>query len=85
MVLAIPEVEQSKDLSLNDPNIFLQKLCQKNAIPFLDLQRIFYEKKIIDVLYLTPWNAHLSKHGNRLVAEEVKKFIVNNRVFEIEE
>ena len=85
MVIAIPEVGQSEDLSLNDPDDFLEEMCRKNEIPFLDLQRIFYEKKAVGVLYLTPWNAHLSKHGNKLVAEEVKKFIVNNRVLEIEE
>lgn len=80
MVVSFPELEQSKDLSLNRPNQFIKNLCLGNKIPYLDLQKTFFEFNNPDILYLLPWNTHLSSHGNRLAAKEIKKFIEENQL-----
>jgi len=79
-VIIVPEMAQAKQLSPTRTTDFIQNLSLKNDIPVLNLQSIFYQVNQKQDLYLVPWNEHLSKYGNQLIAKETKKFIVENNL-----
>jgi lysophospholipase L1-like esterase len=80
IVLIIPEYKQIINPDLNQSNQFFEQICQENNIPFINLYKPFTDYDNADIIYLTPWNEHLSKHGNKLVAQELIKFIENNKI-----
>lgn len=81
-VIIIPDLAQSKDLSLTKSANFIQDLCFKNDIPVLNLQPMFYQANQIENLFLVPWNEHLSKDGNKLVAKETSIFLIQNNLLD---
>ncbi len=79
-LVVVPGVGQSQDLSLNKEIDFINNLSLKHEVPVLDLQPIFYKANRTEMLYLIPWDNHLSRYGNQLVAKETKKFIEENNL-----
>lgn len=78
VLVILPTYKEIQYPNLKQPNIFFNNLCIKHKISCLDLKNIFLEYGNSNSLYLRPWNNHLSKHGNQLLAERIYSHIKNN-------
>lgn len=77
-VLVAPEIDQVENANLNNPNKFMKGLCDEYNVKCLDLMDAFIKYNDTELLYLVPWNTHLSKYGNMLAAKEINKFLIKN-------
>jgi lysophospholipase L1-like esterase len=75
IVLYIPSIFNGDLFHIRDDNRkFFLSLCNKYDVDFLDVTETFM-KYPAEIVTLLPENAHLSRYGNQILAEEISKYI----------
>ena len=72
VVLMIPDASQLHDPERQHINRFVEHVCVKNDIPFIDATPLFEIEADPDTLFLYPFDAHISPKGHRIIAELLK-------------
>lgn len=75
IVLYAPGDDYFHSATIEDTRSFFGALTKKYGIEFVDMTSIF-QKYDIETVTLAPQNGHLSRFGNRLIAEELAKRLV---------
>ncbi len=83
LVLYIPLGSYDHDATrkmLDYDRTFFSGLCKKYGVDFLDVSDA-YLKYPLEVTTLRPFDAHMSRFGHRIVADEIQKFITGHEDF----
>ena len=76
LVVQLPDYWQFDGTFNTKPNMHVNELCVRHNVPYLDLIPVFRNDGNIDMIYLRPWNNHLSRYGNHVVAKSIMSKLI---------
>ena len=71
LVVFIPDIVQLNNQDLQMINHWLEHICRKYRIEYLDMTPVFEQVKEVKSLYLLPYDAHTSPRGHEIIASEI--------------
>jgi hypothetical protein len=77
IIIYIPTEYGDKSTGREICRTFYRELAQKLNVDFLDLTEVFL-KIPVDMVTLAPFDGHLSRYGNQIVARELSRYIEVN-------
>ena len=69
VVIMIPDASQLHEPEKQHINRFVEHVCIKNDIPFIDATPLFEIEEDPNSLFLFPFDPHTSPKGHRIIAE----------------
>jgi hypothetical protein len=72
--LYIPMYYEKDDASREVCRTFFKELAQRHHVDFLDMTDVMLGLPV-DMVTLSPHNAHLSRYGNQIVARELSRYV----------
>jgi hypothetical protein len=75
LVIFIPDIVQLNRPELQGVNNFLEEICLRSQIGYLDMASHFERFEDVKKLYMLPYDAHTSPTGHKIIAAELEKKI----------